>query len=73
MTFRLADDLDRIGLAQGPPGAAGFAAVQTAHMRAIPLENVDPLLGRMPGRGACTERRDRPRAGAPSRGKPPLR
>lgn len=50
MGFRLDTYLDRIGRADVPPGVAGLAAVQAAHMRAIPFENVDPLLGRVPSR-----------------------
>lgn len=46
--FTVEHYLDRIGLTDVPPGATGLAAVQTAHMRAIPFENIDPLLGRVP-------------------------
>ena len=48
MAFPLAAYLDRIGLTDVPTGAAGLAAVQSAHMRAIPFENIDPLLGEVP-------------------------
>lgn len=48
VAFRIEHYLDRIGLTDVPPGASGLAAVQTAHMRAIPFENIDPLLGRVP-------------------------
>ncbi len=48
MGFRIETYLDRIGLADLPGGARGLAAVQEAHMRAIPFENIDPLLGRVP-------------------------
>ena len=48
MTFPLKHYLDRIGLADVPAGADGLAALQTAHMRAIPFENIDPLLGIVP-------------------------
>ena len=46
--FSLEHYLDRLGLGDVPAGAAGLAAVQEAHMRAIPFENIDPLLGRVP-------------------------
>ncbi len=48
MLFKFEHYLDRIGLSDVPPGAAGLAALQAAHMRAIPFENIDPLLGQVP-------------------------
>jgi len=48
MAFRLTDYLDRIALLDVPEGIAGLRALQAAHMRAIPFENIDPLLGRVP-------------------------
>lgn len=48
MAFRLTQYLERIGLSDVPEGMAGLRALQAAHMRAIPFENVDPLLGRVP-------------------------
>jgi N-hydroxyarylamine O-acetyltransferase len=48
MVFRLPAYLDRLGLTDVPEGLAGLRAVQEAHMRAIPFENLDPLLGRVP-------------------------
>ena len=46
--FRLDRYLDRIGLTDVPAGARGLAVVQGAHMRSIPFENIDPLLGQVP-------------------------
>jgi len=48
MSFDLNTYLARIGLDSVPPGAAGLAALQGAQMRAIPFENIDPLLGTVP-------------------------
>lgn len=48
MAFRLDSYLDRIGLADVPAGAEGLVALQQAHMRSIPFENIDPLLGIVP-------------------------
>lgn len=48
MTFRLNDYLDRIGLSDVPEGVEGLRNLQESHMRAIPFENTDPLLGRVP-------------------------
>jgi len=48
MAFRLTDYLDRIGLSDVPEGVAGLRALQESHMRTIPFENVDPLLGLVP-------------------------
>jgi len=48
VAFTIERYLDRLGLTDLPPGADGLAAVQKAHMRAIPFENIDPLLGRLP-------------------------
>jgi len=48
MGFRLNAYLDRIGLSDVPEGLAGLRALQESHMRAIPFENLDPLLGRVP-------------------------
>jgi len=48
MGFRLTAYLDRIGLTDVPEGLAGLRALQESHMRAIPFENLDPLLGRVP-------------------------
>lgn len=49
MPFDLTRYLDRIGLRDVPPGAAGLATVQEAQMRAIAFEDIDPFLGRLPG------------------------
>ena len=46
-SFDLAAYLARIGLAEAPPDAEGLRAIQQAHLRAIPFENFDPLLGRV--------------------------
>lgn len=46
--FSLPDYLARIGLPSLPGGAEGIAALQEAQLRAIPFENIDPLLGRIP-------------------------
>jgi len=40
--------LDRLSLTDVPSGAMGIAVLQEAHMRAIPFENIDPLLGIVP-------------------------
>ncbi len=48
MSFALTAYLDRLGLTDVPEGLAGLRAVQEAHMRTIPFENLDPLLGRVP-------------------------
>lgn len=48
MSFDLDAYLDRLGLSDVPPGAAGLTALTRAHMRAIPFENIDPLTGRVP-------------------------
>jgi len=48
MGFRLNAYLDRIRLSNVPDGLAGLRALQESHMRAIPFENIDPLLGRVP-------------------------
>ncbi|HZF45810.1 MAG TPA: arylamine N-acetyltransferase [Sphingomonadaceae bacterium] len=46
--FDLPTYLDRIGLSEASPDAAGLRALQAAHMRAVPFENFDPLLGKVP-------------------------
>ena len=46
--FPLHAYLDRLRLTDVAPGAAGLRELQEAHMRAIPFENIDPLLGRTP-------------------------
>jgi N-hydroxyarylamine O-acetyltransferase len=48
MTFVLETYLNRLALTDVPTGAEGLAALQAAHMRAIPFENIDPLLGTVP-------------------------
>lgn len=48
MGLRLSAYLDRIRLSDVPEGLAGLRALQESHMRAIPFENIDPLLGRVP-------------------------
>lgn len=40
--------LDRIGLERLDRSAEGLAALQAAQLRAIPFENIDPFLGRVP-------------------------
>ncbi|MDF0600052.1 arylamine N-acetyltransferase [Psychromarinibacter sp. C21-152] len=41
--------LDRLGLPEAPPATAdGLATLQHAHLGAIPFENIDPFLGRVP-------------------------
>lgn len=40
--------LARIGQARATPSAAALTALHEAHVRAIPFENIDPLLGRSP-------------------------
>ena len=49
--FDLPAYLDRIGLSEILPDAAGLRALQAAHMRAVPFENFDPLLGKVPQLG----------------------
>jgi len=51
MSFDLAAYLDRLGLSAITPDVAGLQAAQQAQMRAIPFENLDPLLGVIPGLG----------------------
>jgi len=51
MTFDLTAYLDRIGVDSVRPDAEGLRRLQQAHMRAIPFENLDPLLGRVPALG----------------------
>lgn len=46
--FDLAAYLARIGLDGANADATGLRALQQAHMRAIPFENFDPLLGKIP-------------------------
>ena len=47
--FDLSSYLDRIGLDAAPePTADGLATLQTAQLRAIAFENIDPFLGRVP-------------------------
>ena len=46
--FDLDAYLERIGLEMVQADAAGLHALQEAHMRAIPFENFDPLLGKVP-------------------------
>lgn len=46
--FDLPAYLDRIGLSETSPDAEGLRALQAAHMRAVPFENFDPLLGKVP-------------------------
>ena len=46
--FPLERYLDRIGVSDVADGSTGLIALQEAHMRAIPFENIDPLLGIVP-------------------------
>ncbi|MCB5424357.1 arylamine N-acetyltransferase [Altererythrobacter sp. CC-YST694] len=46
--FDLPAYLDRIGLNETSADTAGLRALQAAHMRAVPFENFDPLLGKVP-------------------------
>lgn len=48
MSFDLPTYLARIGHEPLPVSAEGLAALQQAHLRAIPFENTEPLLGRIP-------------------------
>lgn len=48
MSFDLAAYLDRIGLERVSNDAAGLCALQQAHIRSVPFENFDPLLGIVP-------------------------
>lgn len=48
MDFDLSAYLARIGHRPAPPSAAGLAALQAAQLRAIPFENTEPFLGRVP-------------------------
>lgn len=48
MPFDLRIFLDHIGAPEIPRTAEGLFALQTAQLRAIPFENIDPLLGRVP-------------------------
>ncbi|KPL67759.1 hypothetical protein SZ64_06290 [Erythrobacter sp. SG61-1L] len=47
-SFDLPAYLGRIGLAEVRPGSDGLSDLQQAHMRAVPFENFDPLLGKVP-------------------------
>ena len=51
MDFDLAAYLERVGLREVAPNAAGLRALQEAQMRAVPFENFDPLLGKVPALG----------------------
>lgn len=48
MEFDLTAYLSRLGLAEIPRNAAGLRALQSAQLRAITFENLDPLLGLVP-------------------------
>lgn len=48
MSFNLPTYLARIGHTPLPVSPDGLAALQLAHLRAIPFENTEPLLGRIP-------------------------
>jgi N-hydroxyarylamine O-acetyltransferase len=48
MNFCLAGYLDRIGQPAAAPSQAALAALQAAQLCAIPFENLDPFLGRVP-------------------------
>jgi N-hydroxyarylamine O-acetyltransferase len=48
MTFDLTAYYSRIGIANVAPDIDGLRAMQAAQMGAIPFENIDPLLGRVP-------------------------
>lgn len=51
MSFDFDAYLARIGLAGARPDEAGLRALQEAQMRAVPFENFDPLLGKVPALG----------------------
>lgn len=51
MSFHFDAYLARIGLAGARPDEAGLRALQEAQVRAIPFENFDPLLGKVPALG----------------------
>jgi N-hydroxyarylamine O-acetyltransferase len=56
----------RIGLGEVRPDLTGLGALQAAHLRAVPFENFDPLLGRVPAvdlAGICAKIVDRRRGG----------
>ena len=44
-TFDISSYLARLGLSEVPLTAYGLAQLQAAHIRKIPFENIDPLLG----------------------------
>lgn len=48
LAFPRAAYLARLGLTAVPDGPAGVATLQEAQLRAVPFENLDPLLGRTP-------------------------
>lgn len=48
MSFDLAAYLARIGLETVSSDLAGLRALQEAHIRSVPFENFDPLLGKIP-------------------------
>jgi len=48
MSFDLTAYLARIGLNAPRADAEGLRALQAAHLRAFPFENLDPLLGKVP-------------------------
>jgi N-hydroxyarylamine O-acetyltransferase len=48
VSFDLAAYLERIGLPGASLDAEGLRALQEAHMRSVPFENFDPLLGKVP-------------------------
>lgn len=49
MAFRIDDYLARIGIGRPESTAAGLARLQQAQLDAIAFENIDPLLGILPG------------------------
>lgn len=51
MSFDFDTYLARVGLAEVRPDEAGLRALQEAQVRAIPFENFDPLLGKVPALG----------------------
>lgn len=48
MAFRIDNYLGRLGIGRVSPTVEGLAMLQQAQMRAIPFENIDVLLGKVP-------------------------
>jgi len=51
MSFALPAYLERIGIGPVRPDMAGLFALQEAQLHAVPFENLDPLLGKVPELG----------------------